>query len=845
MSFEKNIFKKPIFLLLLIWLIGLIIDRLWFSLDHDVPSWDPADYLNGVMIYNRALENIDLLNSYWWRDFWLLSKKIPPLIYIITGTFFHIFPPSLSSANLVFTFFNLLLIIAIFYLGKLFFNEKIALFSCALIQLIPGLYYYRREFLFDFPLAVVVAISFTCLSYWYFDQTKASWWLSFFTGITLGLGILLKQPFVFFLFFPLVFATISSLWQKQWQKVSQIVLMFLVALIIFSPWYRTNWLVIFTSGKRATIDSAILEGDPPLNTLRAWTFYAEVAPYLLSSFLLLISLFGLVYLLIRYLNNSSIRFKGISAYINNSFYQKKDNKNNILISTIWLLIFILGGYLLTSFNVNKDARYILPLIPVITLIISVFIFSYEGQKKELLRISTLAIAFVLMLLNLFPLGGSFITAKLSPKTEKHPYMGAEWPVQNVITTAIENNPYSRINIGVLPSTSQINESNITFYGLVADFQAYGRKVGASKKDVVQDVNAIDWYLTQTGEEALNFKKYPAKKLTSELVENNGEFKLLKEWFLPDKTYLKLYQRKNLHTVIKPLNTTNNNLQLNQVIIPKKIKSGQAVDLSYSWSGSAQKLQNGIVLLTWYSEKDQRKKWNHDHAIGMSNLYFSNVTNQELNQDFQILENTAMFVPENIPDGNYILEANYLNQLTGETTPLNIPKIEVLVDNNLKIPPAQRELDLVSEISRIAPALGKGIEGLEPVFENIGRINQYDPTQAYLAITEKALQSRLKTEDNLNYLYTLLLSQALQQKVEQAIVTAQKLVELNPDNPYNHAYLSFLYLYEWQGKNGEKALQPALKLAPDVLELKYLEGISALQQGNLFKVWQVYQQIKEL
>jgi hypothetical protein len=619
--------------------------------------------------------------------------------------------------------------------------------------------------------------------------------------------------------------------------------MFFSSIIIFYPWYRTNWLVIFTSGKRATIDSAILEGDPPLNTLKAWTFYAEVAPYLFSSFLLLISFFGLIYLLIRYLNNSSIRAKGIYAYLKNSFYQKQEQENDILLASIWLAIFILGGYLLTSFNVNKDARYILPLIPIITVIISAFILSYQGQKKELLRIFTVTIAFILMLLNLFPLGGSFITAKLSPKTTKYPYMGEEWPVQNVITTAIANNPYSRINIGVLPSTRKINESNITFYGLVADFQAYGRKVGASKKDVVQDVNAIDWYLTQTGEEALNFKKYPAKKITSELVETNGEFKLLKEWLLPDKNYLKLYQRKKLHIIIKPLNTINNNLQLDQVIIPKKINSGQAIDLSYYWSGSAQKLQNGIVLLTWYSEKDKTKKWNHDHAIGMSNLHFSKIPKQELNQDFQVQENTAMFVPENIPNGNYILEANYLNQISGETTPLDIPKIQITVDNNLKIPPAQRELDLVSEISRLAPALGKGIEGLEPVFEHIGRINQYDPTQAYLAVTEKALQSRLETENNLNYLYTLLLSQALQQKVAPAIVTAQKLVELNPDNPYNHAYLSFLYLYEWQGKNGGEALQPALKLAPDVLELKYLEGISALQQGNLFKLWQVYQQIK--
>ena len=565
MSFNKNIIQKPIFLLLLIWLIGLIVDRIWFSLDNSVPSWDPADYLNGVMIYNKALDNIDLFSSSWWRDFWLLSKKIPPLIYIITGAFFHIFPPSLSNANLFFSGFTLILIISLFYLGKLFFNQKIALFSCLLIQFIPGLYYYRREFLLDYPLTVIVTASFTCLSYWYFVKGKSSWWLSLITGIFLGLGILLKQPFVFFLFFPLVFVTISSLWQRKWQKVSQIIFMFFSSLVIFYPWYRTNWLVIFTSGKRATIDSAILEGDPPLNTLKAWTFYAEVAPYLLSSFLLLVCLFSIIYLVIKYLNNSALKSKGIYAFLQNSFYQTNAVQDNVLITTIWLLIFIVGGYLLTSFNVNKDARYILPLLPVITLIISALIFSYQGQKKQLFRILTTSIAFILMLLNLFPLGGSFITEKLSFKTKKYPYVGEKWPLENVISTAIENSPYSRINIGVLPSGSKLNEFNITFYGLVADFQAYGRKVGTRKKEVTQDVKAMDWFLILTGKENA-FKKYPAKKIASELVQTNGEFKLLKKWLLPDETYLELYQRKQLKNTVLPLNSKNNNLQLEQVII---------------------------------------------------------------------------------------------------------------------------------------------------------------------------------------------------------------------------------------------------------------------------------------
>lgn len=105
-----------------------------------------------------------------------------------------------------------------------------------------------------------------------------------------------------------------------------------------------------------------------------------------------------------------------------------------------------------------------------------------------------------------------------------------------------------------------------------------------------------------------------------------------------------------------------------------------------------------------------------------------------------------------------------------------------------------------------------------------------------------MEYRLQQEENINYLYTLLLAQVLQQDVEGAIASAQELVTINPDNAFNHAYLSFLYLYDWRGEEGEKALKPALELQPEVKEFQYLEGISALMQGNLLKAWQIYQNI---
>lgn len=835
--------KSIILYLILIWSFSFIIDRIWFSLDNTIPAWDPSEYLNGVMVYKEALKTPHFFDASWWREFWLLSNKIPPLMYILTAPFFLILGASVDHGNLVLSLFNLILLVSIFYLGILFFNSKIALFACLLVQLIPALYYYRLEFLLDYPLTVIVTFSFTCLSYWYFTKTQFSWWLAILLGISFGLGVMLKQTFVFFLFLPICFAFISLFVYKKWHKLTQLITSFIIAILVFFPWYRTNWLLIFTSGKRATIDSAILEGDPSLNTLQAWTFYGEVLPYLLSWHLLIIPFICLIYLGLKYFTNKSAKFTNIITFIQHNFYQNQRNiKNNnyslTFLISIWLFMFLIGGYLLSSLNMNKDARYILPLLPVFTLILSAFIYSYQAVGSKLLKIFTIFLAIVLMVFNLFPLGGEFLTKKLSPQMQHFPYMSVKWATPDIIPAVINTTPYLRSNIGVLPSTAEINQHNISFFGSIPGFKVFGRQVGVQEKFVSQDVNSLDWFVTKTGYQG----SIPdAQKITVELVENNGDFAVVNQWQLPDESELKLYHRLLPSNEVLPLNTSDSNLKLDEIIVPEKVKQGQSIPITYKWSGSWDNLKNTIVILNWQS-LDNEEKWTHDHRLAMGNLHSDNLDLKELNPDFQVIENTAMFVDENLSDGDYILQVTYLNSDTGENYPIFTPNIKMTLDKNAELISSNRELDLVTQISKLAPNLSKGIEGLDPIFADIGRINQYDPDQDYLQVTEKAMQYRLQTEDNLDYLYTLLLSQVLQQKVNDAIATAQKLVEKNPENAFNHGYLTFLYLYDWRGKEGAKALQPALSLKPDFTEFQYLQGMSALMQGNFFKAWKIYQQL---
>ncbi|WP_072016445.1 ArnT family glycosyltransferase [Neosynechococcus sphagnicola] len=193
------------------------------------------------------------------------------------------------------SFFSALLLVAVYGLGVRLFTPRVGLWAAGLCLLLPGLYLARLDFLLDYPLVAMVTLCFCCLTYWRYSTTRLGGWLwAIVVGLTLGLALMVKQPALFFLFTPLVWVSLSWLKQRAWERWAQLMVSLGVAVLVFGPWYRTNWLLMFTAGKRATIDSAIAEGDPALNTLGAWTYYWHEFPKLVSWPLLLVPLVGLL-----------------------------------------------------------------------------------------------------------------------------------------------------------------------------------------------------------------------------------------------------------------------------------------------------------------------------------------------------------------------------------------------------------------------------------------------------------------------------------------------------------------------------------------------------------------------
>ncbi|NJM73796.1 MAG: phospholipid carrier-dependent glycosyltransferase [Scytonema sp. RU_4_4] len=827
----------------IIWLLGALCDRIWFALDHSVPAWDQADYLTGTLNYWRALQDPQWFNQEWWQSFWLLSSKIPPLTYIVTAVVQHIFGIGPDQATLVMLFFSAILLGSVYGLGTVLFSESVGLWAAALCQILPALYLLRLEFLLDYPLAAVVTLSFFCLSVWWnFGTAEAQrtqriifdwFWVTAF-GLTLGLALMVKQTALFFLLTPLVWVGVGALRHRRWGRLVQLLGGLCLSVLVFGSWYRTNWLLILTSGKRATIDSAMAEGEAPLNTLQAWTYYWHQLPRQVSLPLLLVPIFALL------------------LYWGRSGLEKEDKKINMMrikrmrekfftsssssqVSSLkWLTLFFMGAYLLSSLNMNKDDRYVLPYLPVLSVFLAYGLTRFRSLVGQRVRWGTFGLAVILMLLNLFPVGGvvgGWVTQVLSPNAQRFPYMKAELPHQQVIAQIIQTEPYLRSTLGVLPSTAKINQHNLNYYGALRNFQVYGRQVGTRKKYVEQDARSLEWFLTKTG------KQGPVKEAQAAMVktvEQGGKFQLNKSWNLPDNSVLKLFHQKIPTVEVKLIDDKSASpvrVSLSQVTVPEKAPPGVPVPVSYEWSGSWDELQHGLVLLTW--KNIQNSTWIHDHGIAMGTLH---PVAKKPEGTFQVIEKMSMLPPSTVAPGTYTLEAIYLNRRSGESYSIQVPKITLQIDPQATATQAP-ELDLVTQLETLGAQLPKGTEAVSQVFEEVGRINQYDPIQDYLLQARLTLEYRLQhLTPNQDWAYALALANVLQRRVDGAIASLKQVTQLDSENPYAHAYLAFVQLYNWQPAAAQKSLEPSLAKNPNLPEFRALSGVAALMQGDFVKAW---------
>ena len=552
---------RTITILLLLWGLSAIADRAWFLADRSVPGWDQADYLSASLTYLQGLQQPQWGSGNWWTEFWQLRSKIPPLTYISAALVQMVAGTGPDEAAIVLSLFTGVLLASVFLIGAVLFGPQIGIWAAALCLLLPGFYRFRLDFLLDYPLTAMVIASFAALTLWrstdrslrhersqstdsslpssrpsFTKNLRSSLWewltaLAF--GVSLGLALLTKQPALFFL--GVAHRLVGD------RGCGAAILGTVIAACgglrtlgrnLGGPWYRANWFLMLTAGKRATIDSAAIEGDPALNTWAAWTFYLEQFPRFVSWPLLVVPIVGLVVL-------------GGWWLLQRRSLRGGDRAR-------WLAVFLVGGYLLSSLNVNKDARYILPLLPVVAVVLAAGLVAW-GQRGwgRSIRWGTAVAGLLLLAFNLLPLG---IQTGPGLGWPHYPYMGPEWPHAEVVQSILDTEPHLQANVGVLPSTQSVNQHNVGYFGALRNKQVFGRQVGTRESFLEQDGRSLPWFLTTTGDPGSVPSTHGEMK---RIVEEGGDFERFESWELPrNEGTLQLFRQKSPAVVVESIAMTS-------------------------------------------------------------------------------------------------------------------------------------------------------------------------------------------------------------------------------------------------------------------------------------------------
>ena len=797
MNYSNNKLLKDYIILLIIWFVGLFIDRLWFFLDESIPSYDQSAHLTTALHHYRIFQNFHIFSGDWWLSLWQLTPSYrAPFVYICTVPFLFLFGRGYDQASLVNLIYTAIIIISVYHLGKYLFDKpKIGITASIFCILFPILGIMRTDYLLDYGLTAIVTLTFTLLTIWK-DSYRGfmSWILTLSFGLGMGLIMLAKPTGFIFILIPWFWTSIGFLRKRKYIKLLQTGLSLILAWLICGSWYSLNWLTIITSAINAN-NVGKAEGDPPATTLAGWLVYPQMIPETIGFPILFVSIgMLLVYLIKR-------------KFPRNVLIEKWKTS-----SLSWLILFLVSSYIICSLGTNKDVRFILPLFPIISLILSYWFNLIEHKNFGKVKFIAICLSGLILLNNLFSLpliqvwGGKHL-----PNDE-----GKRYPLAQLINKINQTNPYLRSTLGVIPvSTPQVNEFTLDYFGTLADFQVYGRKLTTKLSQIEQDLQYFTWYVTKDNEPDEPGERGETKRQLKSLVESSSDLKLQDEWVLPSRDKLRLYQRINPAVIIEKINQINSAITLKRVITANQLILGQNNSVTYQITGSWDDLQNGLLLLKWQNDQSS---WYHDRAIALGNLYCGIKCHPQ--GSFQVTETISTFIPQRLPPGKYQLSALYLDRRNGKVTPLSIPNTIANVTDKGKLDKSAA-LDLVSRMSQLGLELQKG--KLDNIFVQIDNFNQYDPTQDYLKQIELAAKYRLQNEpNNLNWRYTLVLAELLQRKVPELIENLTELTKYDAQNPYLWLYLAFIYLYDFQPRQAEPKLAIAEKLNPNIPELKTLK-----------------------
>jgi hypothetical protein len=206
----------------------------------------------------------------------------------------------------------------------------------------------------------------------------------------------------------------------------------------------------------------------------------------------------------------------------------------------WLMVNLVGAWVLTTLSPNKDGRYITPLLPSLVLLLARGWWQW-GHWFEARRSRLVWPLFGAGLLACVPAGWSHQLHRFEDRPRG--------PVEALVEAAGGADP-SRppATLIVVPSTSDLNQHNVSFYGRRRGGQTVGRQLGGSREDREPVLARAEWVVLAEGNQGSVRK---AARRLDKAVRSSGVFELVNQFPRLRGGSYSLWRRRATHPIEGP------------------------------------------------------------------------------------------------------------------------------------------------------------------------------------------------------------------------------------------------------------------------------------------------------
>jgi len=532
--------KQWVFLILLLLFIATT-NWLWLILDTQPPWFDQANYLESSCQYVHRLERLDLGGLL--KDLIFFNRIRPPLVMLLTTPVYFFNYRNEDLAVMINVLFIVLTFLVIFKLSEDYLEPKVALLSCFILSMYPIIFELTRTYLVDIGLMSVVILSIYLLLKC--DGFKSLEY-SLLLGVSLGLGMLVKQSYPTFIVAPFI----CIVWKSNvirfidkdeignLNRITKARLNLLYCLLMASaltlPWHIPNF--------RHTLHL--------LSYTNSAEFVAKYARYCWD-----IKKFLTYYPTMLMTYGISPFFTFLFLYSSIFFFRTREFGDTKRVF-VWLIVFPLIFF---TFSLNKDIRFLVPLLPAVAIITAYGLYLI---KNRLIRAITIGLIVCVGVFQFFVYSFNvpFLHKELpriilwrkivvfDPQWwySKHPQR-EEWRVEDVLATInkdMKENSKGGATVLILSDHKAYNGNTLNYYsikerlGLLFRSAAWTDDITTfmAKENylyvIYKDVNASD----------LELYKRRIYRAYAYLQEHTQEFMIIDKIRVFDGSHIVVYKR---------------------------------------------------------------------------------------------------------------------------------------------------------------------------------------------------------------------------------------------------------------------------------------------------------------